>query len=239
MKLDVLAFGAHPDDVELAAAGTLVKLAELGYRTGVVDMSRGELGSRGTTQIRAREARAAAKVMKLAARENLGLKDGSILNTKTARAKVVEILRKYRPEVIMTHYWDDQHPDHIQTSSLVTDCCYLSGLAKIRTHHPRFRPAHVLYFRVPYSVTPSFLVDITKQFDRKMEAIHCYKSQLHDPTSDEPQTYLSVPEFIPGIETKHRYYGYLLRSGYAEAFYCKRAIALEDPVATLKRSRKA
>ena len=233
MKLDVLAFGAHPDDVELAVAGTLVKLAELGYRTGVVDMSRGELGSRGTSRIRAREARAAANVMKLAVRENLGLKDGSIFNSQVARSKVIEILRKYRPELVMTHYWDDQHPDHVQTSQIVTDCSYLSGLAKIKTRHPRFRPAQVLYFRIPYSVTPSFLVDITKHFDQKMEAIHCYKSQLHNPQSDEPQTYLSVPEFIPRIEAKHRYYGYLLRSGYAEAFYSKRAIALEDPVAAL------
>ena len=235
MKLDVLAFGAHPDDVELAVAGTLVKLAELGYQTGVVDMTKGELGSRGTPQIRAREAQAAAKVMKLAVRENLGLKDGAILNTQKAQLKVVEILRKFRPGLVMTHYWDDQHPDHIQTSHMVTDSCYLSGLAKIKTRHARFRPPHIVYFRIPYSVTPSFLVDISKHFERKMEAIHCYKSQLHDPQSDEPQTYLSVPEFIPRIETRHRYYGYLLRSGYAEAFYSKRAIALEDPVATLSQ----
>ena len=233
MKLDVLAFGAHPDDVELAVGGTLVKLAELGYRTGVVDMSRGELGSRGTPSIRAREAQLAARVMKLAARENLRLEDGAIFNSKIARLKVVEVLRKYRPDLVMTHYWDDQHPDHIQTSHIVSDSCYLAGLAKIETRHPRFRPAHVLYFRIPYSVSPSFLVDITKHFDKKMKAIRCYKSQLHYPQSDEPQTYLSVPEFLPRIEAKHRYFGYLLRSGYAEAFFSKRAIALADPVATL------
>jgi bacillithiol biosynthesis deacetylase BshB1 len=235
MKLDVLAFGAHPDDVELGVGGTLVKLAELGYRTGVVDMSRGELGSRGTPQIRAKEAQAAAKVMKLTVRENLKLGDGAIFNSETIRLKVVERLRKYRPELVLTHYWDDQHPDHIQTSQVVTDGCYLSGLAKIKTPHPRFRPKQILYYRIPHSVCPSFLVDITKQFEKKMEAIRCYKSQLHDPQSAEPQTYLSLPEFLPRIEAKHRYYGYLLRSGYAEAFFSKQAIALDDPVAALVR----
>ena len=233
MKLDVLAFGAHPDDVELAIAGTLVKLAEQGYKTGVVDMSRGELGSRGTPQIRAKEASAAAKVMGLTMRENLKLKDGSIFNSESTRLKVVEVLREYRPDLVLTHYWDDQHPDHNETSQMVTDACYFSGLAKVKTAHPRFRPSKILYFRLPYSVQPSFLVDITPQFERKMEAIRCYKSQLHDPRSGEPQTYLSVPDFLPRVQAKHRYYGTLLRSGHAEAFYCRQAIALEDLVAVL------
>lgn len=235
MKLDVLAFGAHPDDVELAVAGTLVKLTEMGYKVGVVDMTRGELGSRGTPQIRSREAHAAARVMGLAARDNLKLKDGAILNDPTSRVKVVKMLRRYRPDLVFTHYWDDKHPDHIQTSHLISDACYLSGLSKIQTGQERFRPRQVFYFRVPYSVSPSFVVDVSKQFEKKMEAIRCYQSQLHNPGSEEPQTYLSVPEFLPKVETKHRYYGTLVYSRYAEAFFSKEALPVDDPVALFAR----
>jgi N-acetylglucosamine malate deacetylase 1 len=133
MKLDALAIGAHPDDIELSVSGTLIKLAELGYRVGVVDMVRGELGSRGTPAIRAREAKASAEIMGLSVRENLKLKDGAIFDTPEARLRVVRVLRKYRPELVFTHYWDDRHPDHIYTSRIVAQACYLSGLAKINT----------------------------------------------------------------------------------------------------------
>src|SRR5262245_7435173 len=140
MKLDVLAFGAHPDDVELSAGGTLAKLAERGYRTGVVDMTRGELGTRGNVRVRSGEARASAKVLGLRVRDNLRLADGQIFNNQAARLKVIKVLRTYQPDLVLTHYWDHKHPDHVQGSQMVTEACYLSGLAKIETGQARFRP---------------------------------------------------------------------------------------------------
>jgi bacillithiol biosynthesis deacetylase BshB1 len=231
MKLDVLAFGAHPDDIELVASGTLLKLADLGYRTGVVDMARGELATRGTPQIRAKEATASAKILGLKVRENLKLRDGQIFNSQPARLKVIKALREYRPALVFTHFWDDKHPDHVHTSQIVTQACYLSGLAKIRTAQERFRPQKILYFMLPHYVVPSFVVDVSSYFERKMKAIGCFRSQLHDPRSPEPLTYLSVPGFLPTLEGVHRYYGTLIQAGYGEAFYCKETISVEDPVA--------
>lgn len=230
MKLDAIAIGAHPDDIELYAGGTLIKLASLGHLTGVIDMVRGELGSRGTPQLRIREARASAKILGLAIRENLRLKDGQIFDTPDSRLRVVKVLRKYRPELVFTHYWDDKHPDHVYTSRIVTQACYLSGLAKINTGQERFRPHKIFYFQLPYHVPPSFYVDISPYFERKMEATKCFKSQLYDPGSSEPETYLSVPQFLPAHESVNRYYGKLIQTEYAEGFYCKDPIGIEDPV---------
>lgn len=230
MKLHALAFGAHPDDVELSASGTLIKLAAQGYGTGVVDMVRGELGSRGTPEIRAREAKASAEIMGLKVRENLKLKDGGIFDTPAARLKVVRVLRKYRPDLVFTHYWDDKHPDHIYTSRIVTQACYLSGLAKIKTGQERFRPQKLFYFTLPHTVSASFLVDISPHFQKKMAAIRAFKSQLFDPHSLEPQTYLSVPQFLPELESLNRYYGSLIHREYAEAFLSKEAIVIDDLV---------
>jgi N-acetylglucosamine malate deacetylase 1 len=231
MKLHALAIGAHPDDVELSMSGTLIKMATLGYRTGVVDMVRGELGSRGTPEIRSREAKSAAAIMGLKARENLKLKDGEVFDTPGARLKVVRALRKYRPELVFTHYWDDRHPDHVYTSRIVTQACYLSGLVKIRTRQERFRPKRIFYFSLPHTVQASFYVDVSAYFQKKMDAIRSFKSQLFDPSSLEPQTYLSVPQFLPELERLNRYYGSLIHREYAEAFLSKEAIAIEDPIA--------
>ena len=222
MKLDALAIGAHPDDIELSVSGTLIKLAELGYRVGVVDMVRGELGSRGTPAIRAREAKAASKIMGLSVRENLRLKDGAIFDTPEARLRVVRVLRKYRPQLVFTHYWDDRHPDHIYTSRIVAQACYLSGLAKIKTGQERFRPGGIFYFMLPHTLQASFYVDISRQFEKKMLAVRAFQSQMFDPKSSEPQTYLSVPEFLPALESLNRYYGTLIQTKYAEAFYGRR-----------------
>jgi bacillithiol biosynthesis deacetylase BshB1 len=235
MKLDVVAFGAHPDDIELVAGGTLLKLADLGYRTGVVDMTRGELGTRGNARIRAHEAQASAKVLKLRIRENLGLKDGQIFDNLPARLQLVKVLRTYRPDFVLTHYWDDKHPDHVHTSHLVTAACYLSGLAKVRTRQERFRPKRIFYFMLPSHVRPSFVVDISNYFEKRMEALNCFRSQLYDPRSKEPGTYLSVPDFLPALEAMHRYYGTLVQAQFGEAFYCKEVMAVQDPVALFRK----
>lgn len=238
MKLHALAFGAHPDDIELSVSGTLIKLGEMGYRTGVIDMVRGELGSRGTSAIRTREAKTSARILGLSVRGNLKLKDGEIFDTPAARLKVIRMLRKYRPELIFTHYWDDRHPDHIYTSRIVTQACYMAGLAKIRTGQERFRPSRIFYFMLPHTVQPSFYIDISRQFLKKMEAVKAFKSQLFDPSSLEPQTYLSVPEFLPALESLNRYYGTLIEAEYAEAFLCKDALSIDDPVGFFSKGRK-
>src|SRR5262245_27497262 len=235
MKLDIVAFGAHPDDIELSVGGTLAKLAERGYQTGVVDMTCGELGTRGNVRVRSGEAQASAKVLGLRGRDNLKLIDGQIFNNQAARLKVIKVLRKYRPDLVLTHYWDHTHPDHVHGSQIVTEACYLSGLSKIQTGQERFRPKKILYFMLPPYVLPSFVVDISGYFEKKMKALGCFHSQLYNPRSKEPETYLSVPEFLPGLETQHRYYGKLIQSTYGEAFYSKEVISVHDPVAFLTR----
>ncbi|MFN8008753.1 MAG: bacillithiol biosynthesis deacetylase BshB1 [Terriglobia bacterium] len=239
MKLDALAIGAHPDDIELFVGGTLAKLASLGRKAGVVDLVRGELGSRGTPRLRAREAAASAKVLGLAVRENLKLTDGQILDTPEARLRVVKVLRKYRPDLVFTHFAEDKHPDHVYTSHIVTGACYLSGLAKLNTGQPRFRPGKIFYFQLPMQVQPSFLIDVSGHYAKKMAAIRCFKSQLFDPNSLEPETYLSVPEFLSGHESLDRYYGHLMHAEYAEGFYCREPIGIDDPVEFFRKGRKS
>lgn len=140
LNLDILAFGAHPDDVELVAGGTLLKMAEQGYKTGIIDMTRGERGTRGSPEIRAREARASARILKLRMRENLSMEDAQIATDGSSRLKVIDTLRRFRPRIVITHYWEDPHPDHRATSEIVTDACFLAGLMRIETGQPRFRP---------------------------------------------------------------------------------------------------
>ncbi len=230
MKLDILAFGAHPDDVELFAGGTLAKMAALGYATGVIDMTRGELGTRGSAAIRSREAAAAAKALNLRIRENLSLPDGAIEVTAAARMRIIRSIRKYRPTVVLVHYWDDRHPDHTNTSRLVADAAHHAGLAKIKTGQERYRPSAVLYFKLPHYVHPSLIVDISDQVESKMAAIGAYRSQLFDPSSFEPMTYLSKPDFLHGIRTIHAYYGYLIGRPAGEAFHARGVLAIHDPV---------
>ena len=230
MQIDILAFGAHPDDVELFAGGTMVKMAALGHATGVVDMTKGELGTRGTAARRTIEARKAAKVLGLKVRENLGLPDGNVRVTAGARLKVIRILRKYRPRIVITHYWDDNHPDHVHTSRLVTEAVHHSGLAKIDTAQKRYRPEILLYFKLPTHLTPGFIVDVSEYWDRRIAAIRSYSSQLFDPSSHEPSTRLSQPDFLARIESIHSFYGTLIGKKMGEAFYLKGILEIDDLV---------
>ncbi len=230
MILDILAFGAHPDDVELFAGGTLAKMAALGYSTGVVDMTRGELGTRGTPAVRKQEALKAAAILKLKIRENLGFADGEITVTPEARLKVIRILRKYRPPVVLTHYWDDPHPDHVNTSRLVAEAVHHSGLAKIKTGQERYRPKTLLYFKIPPHITPSFVVDVTDYIEQRNAAIAAYRSQLFDPSSREPATTLSQPDFLTKVENLHSFYGTLIGKKKGEGFYLKGVVEIQDPV---------
>jgi bacillithiol biosynthesis deacetylase BshB1 len=230
MQIDVLAFGAHPDDVELFAGGTLARLASRGRTTGIVDLTRGELGTRGTPELRAEEAREAARHLKLSIRESLDLPDGSVVASPEARLALVRALREYRPRIVLTHYWEDRHPDHVATSLLVAAAAHHAGLARIDTGQERFRPAAVLYFKLPPGRTPSFVVDVSEFASERRAAIAAYRSQLFDSASREPGTYLSRPDFLAQIESIHAYYGALIGKPMGEAFYVKNVMEIADPV---------
>ncbi|HLL77757.1 MAG TPA: bacillithiol biosynthesis deacetylase BshB1 [Pyrinomonadaceae bacterium] len=236
-QVDVLAVFSHPDDAELTAAGTLLKLKSLGYRTGVLDMTRGEMGTRGTPEGRAEEAREAARVMGLDARLNLGQPDGHVLVTDDARRALVRVLRRVRPRVLFTSHWDDPHPDHAATCRLVRESARLAsmrrydeeaGLAQI----PMPMIAHSVYSRL---VAPSFVVDVSDFLEEKMRAIRAHASQFYREGVGEPETRISDKDFLAQIEYRMRYYGSLIGTAAGEAFYVREALNVEDPVALLTR----
>lgn len=237
IRLDVLAIGAHPDDVELACGGTLLKLAALGYRVGVMDMARGEMGTRGSAEIRAREAEAASREMKLVVRDNLELPDGHIWLNEESRVGMVRKIRKYRPRVIFTHYWEDPHPDHVHTCQIVREGAHVAGLAKYDAEQgqDRFRPYTVAHFMFPRTAAPSFVVDISDYAEQKLRAVRCYSSQLYDPSSKEPETNLSGESFLRRVEARQRFYGSLIMAEHAEGFIVREALNVHDPVELLSR----
>jgi len=237
VRLDVLAIGAHPDDVEFSCGGTLIKLAALGYKVGVMDMARGELGTRGTAEIRAGEAQCAAQNMGLTIRDNLELPDGHIWLTEESRIKMARKIRKYRPRLVFTHYWEDPHPDHVHTCQIVREGAHVSGLAKYEPEEglERWRPHAVAHFMFPRTVAPTFVVDISSHAEQKWKAVQCYRSQLFDPASKEPETNLSTENFLRRLEARQRFYGSLILVEHAEAFVVREALNVEDPVELLTR----
>ncbi len=245
-QLDVLAIAAHPDDVELSAGGTLIKLAGLGYRTGILDMTRGEAGTRGTPEIRRREADHAAEILGLAVRENLELPDAHIWLNEESRVQLVRAIRRLRPRVIFTQHWDDAHPDHAHTAQLVREAMHIAGLAKYDSEAnqansanlERWRPNCVAHFLFPRTVAPTFIVDITDQTERKWEAIRAHASQFHNPQSpqnSETQSRVSTPAFLREMEARDRYFGALINAEHGEAFYVREALNVADPVELLTR----
>lgn len=238
VRLDAVAVGAHPDDIELVVAGTLLKLKSLGYTTGILDMTRGEMGTRGTPEIRADEAARSAEILGVAVRENLELPDSRVWCNDESRTRMVRFIRKYRPKILFTHYWDDPHPDHAHISQIVREAAYLAGLAKFDAEggQERFRPDAVAHFMFPRIVAPSFVVDISEFAEQKMKAITCYSSQLHDPKSKEPPTQISSESFLRRVEARQRFFGTLINAEHGEAFVVKEALHIDDPVALLTRS---
>lgn len=235
LQLDVLAIAAHPDDVELSAGGTLIKLAKLGYQTGVLDLTRGEAGTRGTPEIRAAEAAEAARLMGLSVRDNSGLGDAHLWLNEESRTKLVRLLRRWRPRVVLTQHYDDPHPDHAHTAQLVREAAHLAGLARYDAEagQERWRPSGVAHFLFPRTVAPSFIVDISETYERKWEAIRAHASQFHNPVSDEPQSRVSTPQFLREMEARDRYFGALIGAEFGEAFYVREALNVADPVALL------
>lgn len=237
IRLDALAIGAHPDDVELGCGGMLAKLVSLGYRVGVLDMSRGEMGTRGSAEIRAREAAAASHELQLTVRDNLELPDGHIWLTEDSRTRIARKIRLYRPRVVFTHYWEDPHPDHVHTCRIVREGAHVAGLAKYdaETGQERFRPQAIAHFMFPRTAVPTFVVDITDFADQKRRAIGCYGSQLYDPNSREPETSLSGEGFLRRQESRQRFYGSLIAVEHAEAFIVREALNIHDPIELLSR----
>jgi N-acetylglucosamine malate deacetylase 1 len=237
LRLDALAIGAHPDDVELACGGTLVKLISLGYKVGVLDMSRGEMGTRGSADIRGREAAASARELKITVRDNLELPDGHIWLSEESRVKLVRKIRLYRPRVIFTHYWEDPHPDHVHTCQIVREGAHVAGLAKYDAEagQERFRPHAIAHFMFPRTATPTFVVDITDFSEQKRRAIACFQSQLYDPGSKELETNLSGEGFLRRQESRQRFYGSLIAVDHAEAFIVREALNVHDPIELLSR----
>jgi bacillithiol biosynthesis deacetylase BshB1 len=236
-ELDVLAIFSHPDDAELSVSGTLLKLKSLGYRTGVADMTCGEMGTRGTPAIREQEARNAARILKLDMRQNLGQPDGHVWLTEEARTAVVRIIRTHKPKVLLTTHWEDPHPDHANTARIVREAARLATMARYdeqanQSATPMPAIMHSLFSR---HVVPSFIVDVSDFVDEKMSAIRAHESQFYRPESKEPVTRISAPGFLEEIEYRMRYFGSLIGVIAGEPFYVREALNVDDPVALLTR----
>ncbi|MDQ3800387.1 MAG: bacillithiol biosynthesis deacetylase BshB1 [Acidobacteriota bacterium] len=237
INVDILAIFAHPDDMELAVGGTLLKMKSLGYKTGTLDVTPGEMGTRGTPEGRAEEAREAAHILKLDLRENLELPDGHVWLTEETRTKLVRVLRRLKPKVILTHQMDDPHPDHNHIAELVRESARLASMQKYDADfgQERINVPTVAHNTFSRRVVPTFIVDISDFLAEKMEAIRAHKSQFHNPDSSEPETRLSARGFLDELETRSRYYGGLIGVKAGEPFYVREALNVEDPVALLTR----
>jgi bacillithiol biosynthesis deacetylase BshB1 len=239
MELDALAVFSHPDDAELSVAGTLLKLKAAGYRTGVLDMTRGEMGTRGTPEGRAEEAREAARIMKVDVRLNLEQPDGHVWLTEESRRAMVRVLRLHKPKVIFTPHWDDPHPDHAATARIAREAARLASMRRYDEEHgleavkmPAL--AHVVYSR---RVVPSFIVDVSDYIEEKMRAIRAHASQFYraDAAGEEPETRISDKNFLQQIEWRMRYYGSLIGAAAGEAYYVREALNIDDPLHLLTR----
>ncbi len=239
-SIDFLAFGAHPDDIELGCAGTLIKLTQQGYRTAAITLTRGEAGTRGTPEIRRQEFDAAAQIMHVAVHRQLDMPDGGIEETYENKLKLVRILRELRPRVVATVHWESRHPDHIHTSNLVRDAAMIAGLKNLSRERERerlgepWRPFRVIYFFERYEAPSSFIVDISATFEQKMRAIRAHESQFHGPNMEKygaEKTTIARPEFLEIIETKNRRWGAMIGAQYGEAFVVREMMRVDDPVA--------
>jgi bacillithiol biosynthesis deacetylase BshB1 len=234
LKLDILVIAVHPDDAELGCAGTILKHIALGKKVGIVDLTRGELGTRGSAEIRDEEAAAAAKILGLAVRENLELPDAFFQNTKEYQLKVIAAIRKYQPEILITNAYYDRHPDHGRANELVDTSTFLSGLRKIETYsdgklQEPWRPEILLHFIQDEYIKPDILVDVTENWDKKIESMYAYGSQFFNPDwVDEPQTYISSPDFIQIVEARAREFGKVIQAKYAEGFTSRRILGVDN-----------
>ena len=230
MAVDVLAIAAHPDDVELTCGGTLIQLKARGYRFGIVDLTRGEMGTRGSAEIRAAEARRAAEILGAEFREALDLGDGGLRTTRAEELAVIEVIRREKPRLILTPYPDDRHPDHRRAGALVTDAAYYAGLRKLETAHLAHRPQQTVYFSTFDVRPPDFVVDVTAVIETRRAAMRAFESQFHVAGSSEPATMLSQKNFLEGVESRARQFGAMIGVDFAEGFLARRPPRLDDLV---------
>lgn len=232
-KLHILAIAAHPDDIELSAAGTLIKHAKLGQQVGIIDLTQGELGTRGSGPLRLQEAAAAGQTIGTAVRENAGMADGFFQNDKEHQLKLIQYIRKYQPDIVIANALEDRHPDHGRGGRLIADACFFAGLRKIETmldghQQEPWRPKRVFHMIQDRFLEPTVIVDITDSFEQKMEAIKCYKSQFHDPNSNEPLTYIASQDFLENIRYRASLLGKRIGTRYAEGFICENTPGIAD-----------
>ena len=234
MKLDILAFASHPDDIELGCAGTLIAHIAKGNKVGIVDLTRGELGTRGTPETRIQEAEEASRIMGITVRENLEFADGFFQNDREHQLKVVQMIRKYKPELVIMNAVYDRHPDHKRGSDLVSESCFKSGLKMIKTHDEKgeeqeaWRPKAVYHYIQDRFIAPDVVVDVTDYWDTKMETIRAFKSQFYNPDDTSPNTYISSPEFLDFIEARAKEMGHSIGVTYGEGFTKERNIGVRS-----------
>lgn len=235
MKLDLLAFGVHPDDIELSCAGTLLVEKKKGKRVGMIDLTKGELGTRGTAETRKEEAENSAKILGMDIRQNLGMSDAFFKNDEENQRKIISVLRKYQPEIILCNSTNDRHPDHGRSAELVSDSCFLSGLRKIETfdgnvRQEAWKPRYVFNYIQDTYITPSFVVDISDVIEKKLEAIKAFKTQFFTGSGNDngPQTYISTPEFLESVINRSKMFGKMIGVNHAEGFISKKIIGISS-----------
>lgn len=228
MKLDILAIGAHPDDVELGCGATVAKMVTKGKKVGIIDLTQGELGTRGSAEIRKKEATAAAEILGVAFRENLEFRDGFFINDEKHQLKLIEAIRKYQPETILCNAIEDRHIDHGKGADLVEKACFLSGLKKIETGQEAWRPKHIFHYIQWYPLRPDFVLDVSGYVEKKKRACFAYKTQFHDPTNSEPNTPISSKLFQESIENRAKDLGMLIGTQAGEGFMLNGYLGLKD-----------
>lgn len=236
MKLDLLAIGVHPDDVELGCSGTLINEIKQGKKAGILDLTQGELGTRGTIDTRYEEAAAAAKIIGTTVRENLKMRDGFFRNDEEHQLQLIAAIRKYRPDIVLANVLHDRHPDHGRAGHLIADACFLSGLAQIRTQdekgsaQEKWRPSYVLHYIQDWYHEPDLLIDISDVFEQRMKSIEAYTTQFHTSVSasDGPQTYISTPDFLESVIARARMFGKRIGVKYAEGFISEKKIGIRN-----------
>lgn len=234
MKLDILAIGAHPDDVELSCAGTLMKHIEMGFQVGILDLTEGELGSRGTVESRYQEAADASKIIGVSVRANTQIPDGFFENDKESKLRIIRYLRKWQPEIVLANALEDRHPDHGRAAKLVHEACFLSGLLKIETFdeqgnpQEKWRPKNLYHYIQDHNLTPDFVVDISPYFEQKMEAILAYKTQFYNPDNKGPQTPISSKSFFDFLGAKSRSYGRIINAEHGEGYNIARTPGVKN-----------
>lgn len=236
MKLDILAIGVHPDDVELGCSGTLINEIKSGKKAGILDLTQGELGTRGTIDTRYKEAADAAMIIGATVRENLKMRDGFFENDEENKRKLISAIRKYQPQIVIGNVLHDRHPDHGRAGGMIADCCFLAGLAKIETldengkPQERWRPSYVLHYIQDWYHEPNLLIDISDVFEQRMRSIQAYSTQFHTETKDtgEPQTYISTPDFLESVIARARMFGKRIGVKYAEGFISEKKIGIRS-----------